>query len=189
MSAERTQADLSVGILVRGEEGVLTTSSSCHLLASPPSRPDKSTLPTMLLAILLLPALAALHASLAAPILGLLYATSTGLSLTTLLAAALFMSSHASANYVPNYICSWKPTPGSPELGGYECELRLSESGVGEQAHSGYCLRSDFCNAPKKKISSTYAEYHCSDHHEFVADLGALDLNRGILRFSELLPA
>lgn len=119
----------------------------------------------MLFTIPLLLALAALDASLAAPLLGTLYAASAVSSTTTLLVAVLFIGTPAFANYVPNYICSWKPTPGSPELGGYEW----------------------FCNAKKRITGPKSAEWHCDDHHEWIADLGALDLNPGILRFSELL--
>lgn len=34
---------------------------------------------------------------------------------------------------------------------------------------------------------STHAEWHVSNHNEFVADIGNIPLNRGILRFRESL--
>lgn len=76
----------------------------------------------MFLTILMFPALVMLHASMAGAFLGVLYTFSIASPLTTVLAAILAMGNTAFANSTPNFICSWKPTPGSPELGGYECE-------------------------------------------------------------------
>lgn len=63
------------------------------------------------------------------------------------------------------FICTWRPWTDSPENHGY----------------------GNFCVAHARRIDETHVEWHCEDRDigrdVVVADLGYINLNRGILRF------
>lgn len=87
-------------------------------------------------------------------------------------------------NDVPIFVCSWKPFPDSPEKHMYAwCKYATYPS---------YLTRplSLLCppavgDARKRMIDSTHAEWYVEKREYPLADIGMINLNRGILRFRE----